>query len=174
MLRDVWIGLVLFAFSILYWLEADTIRISPLDGPVNASGMPKMLAYALGGLALVLVVRSLSLHLMARSIARTAGPAVPTQSDDVREDNGHGPMWRHMRAIGMIAIGIGYLLVVPYLGYALSIMGLVTGVALYNGARLDMKTAAVAVGGGIFFYLLFVLFLDIPLPPGVWPSLIGR
>ena len=57
--RDCWIGLAIMLLAAIYWLEADKIRISPLDGPVNASGLPKSLAYALGGLALVLVARSL-------------------------------------------------------------------------------------------------------------------
>src|SRR3546814_151489 len=61
MTRDTWIGVVFLAFAIVYWIAADGIRISPLDGPVTAAGLPKSLAYALGTLAVLLILRSLAL-----------------------------------------------------------------------------------------------------------------
>src|SRR3546814_14293847 len=73
----------------------------------------------------------------------------------------------------MLAFGICYLLVVPYLGYMLSIIGLMLGVALYIGARFGAKPAVIAGLGGLFFYLLFVQVLNVPLPAGIWPSLLG-
>lgn len=57
--RDFWIGLVTLGFAVLYWFEAAKIRISPLDGPVGAAGLPKVLAYALGVLSVLLIGRAL-------------------------------------------------------------------------------------------------------------------
>lgn len=164
MTRDAWIGVVFLAFAVVYWIAADGIRISPLDGPVTAAGLPKSLAYALGILAVLLIARSLALKWL---VAR------PAQGEEKQEDGEPQADRRpHLRAVGMLAIGVGYLLVVPYLGYMLSIMGLVLIAALYIGARFDLKTGAIAALGGLFFYVLFVQLLDIPLPPGVWPDLL--
>jgi hypothetical protein len=166
MTRDAWIGVVFLAFAVVYWIAADGIRISPLDGPVTAAGLPKSLAYALGGLAVLLILRSVALKRMtARKPAQpaTAAPA---------EEEGPANLHQHLRALGMLGLGVGYLLVVPYLGYTLSIIGLLLAASIYIGARFGIKTAAIAAIGGVFFYLLFVQFLHIPLPPGIWPDLL--
>jgi len=167
MTRDTWIGIVFMAFAALYWLGADGIRVSPLDGPVTAAGLPKSLAYALGGLALLLILRSLALKWMA-----TRAPAGQQDASPEVGEQGAPGMKRHLRALGMLALGIGYLLLVPYLGYTLTVIGLLLATALYIGAKFGPKTLAIAGLGGIFFYLLFVQFLHIPLPPGIWPEVL--
>lgn len=165
MTRDAWIGAVFLAFAVLVWIAADGIRVSPLDDPVTAGGLPKSLAYVLGGLAVLLIARSLYIKRLATR--RESKPAEAAAEDDSRE------MWRrHLRAAGMLGLGVAYLLIVPYLGYVLSIIGLMLAVSLYIGARPGIRTLAVAGLGGVIFYLLFVQFLNIPLPPGVWPSLL--
>ena len=155
--RDFWIGLVMLAVAAVYWFEAGKIRISPLDGPVNASGLPKSLAYVLGALAILLVIRGL------------VGSWVGMRSATAAELRSSFPeaMRPHLRAVGMLAIGVGYLLIVSWLGYAFTIIALLVAVSLYNGAKADYRLAAFAVGGGIFYHLFFVEFLGIPLPPGL-------
>lgn len=170
MTRDVWTGLVMLGAAVAYWFGADGIRISALDDLVGASGMPKALAWALGGLAVLLIVRSV---LLERRTVRPAEADIAPEAAPVPVDPEAGNVGPHFRAAGMIGIGAAYLLLVPVLGYALGIVGLLLAVALYNGGGLSLKTALVAVLGGVFFYLLFVRFLGIPLPAGVWPGLIG-
>ena len=161
--KDFWIGLVMLLAASIVWFEANKIRISPLDGPVNAAGMPKSLAYALGGLALLLMVRSVASAAVGTAAAqKNASAAIP----DLLKP--------HLRAIGMLAIGTGYLLLVSWLGYAATIIALLLAVSLYNGARPNLRTGAFAIGGGIFFHFFFVEFLGIPLPPGaVFGYLLG-
>jgi hypothetical protein len=160
--RDTWIGLVMLLVAVVYWFEADKIRISPLDGPVGASGLPKALAYALGALALVLIIRSLAGALTARK---------PTPTEDVEEQP---PALRpHLRALGLLVIGVGYLLLVNWLGYTVAIAALLLAVSLYIGAELNVRTVTIAVIGGVVYYLLFVQFLGIPLPAGQIPAALG-
>ncbi len=122
------------------------------------------MAYALGILAVILIGRGLfeKWQMSPRPGVPAAGPPEAEAGPDLR---------RHVRAIGMLALGVGYLLIVPYLGYAISIIALMTAVAVYNGARPSPRLVATVILGGIFFYLLFVRFLDIPLPPGMWPEI---
>ncbi len=162
--RDTWIGLVMLLVAAVYWFEADKIKISPLDGPVGASGLPKSLAFALGFLALILIARSFFGALMA-----------PTPASEQSTEN--APLIEmirpHLRAIGMLAIGVGYLLLVSWLGYIITIAALLLAVSLYIGAAWTLRTVLIAVGGGLLYYLLFVQFLGIPLPPGKLPALLG-
>jgi len=157
MRRDFWIGLVTLGFAALYWVEAAKIRISPLDGPVGASGLPKSLAWALAVLSLILIARAVLQKLRPLPAAGRTVPPAPARER----------LRPHLRAIGMLAIGVGYILVIPFIGYALAIMALLAAVSLYIGAGLTLRTLAVVVLGGVFFHLLFVEFLDIPLPRGL-------
>ncbi|MEM9440563.1 MAG: tripartite tricarboxylate transporter TctB family protein [Pseudomonadota bacterium] len=155
--RDIWIGLVMFLVAVVYWFEADKIKISPLDGPIGASGLPKSLAYALGALAIILIVRSVIGTLMAPKTASQEPASVTSMGDLIRP---------HLRAIGMLGIGVGYLLLVPWLGYTITIAALLLVVSLYIGADLTRRTLLIAAIGGVAYYLLFVQFLGIPLPAG--------
>lgn len=158
--RDTIVGLFLLVVAGLYWWGADEIPKSALSGGVGADGLPKTLAYALAVLSIVLIVRSLFLR---RAVE--AEQATPEEAAKARR--------QHVRAIGMFVIGIGYLVLLPYLGYVLSIMLLVGAAAWYNGKPFSWMLAGVAVGTGVFFYFLFVRFLDISLPMGFWPSVFG-
>ncbi len=174
--RDIWIGFATMVLAGVYWYGADQIPISPLDGAVNAAAMPKALAYALGGLALILILRALAIEVITRRAtadATTDAGAPVDAATAAPKDRGDAVSRgkRHLRAAGMLGFGITYLIAVPYLGYMLSIALLVFGVAGYMQARPDRKLLLLSVGVAVFFYLLFVRFLDIPLPPGFWPLL---
>jgi hypothetical protein len=155
--RDFWIGIATLGFATLYWLEAGKIRSSPLDGPVGASGLPNVLAYAMAGLSIVLILRAV--------LARFR--PIPGDAQDAETAPLVERMRSHFRAIGMLALGIGYLLALPFIGYFLAIMALLLAVSLYIGADLNVRTALVAVIGAISFHVLFVEFLHIPLPNGL-------
>jgi putative tricarboxylic transport membrane protein len=45
-------------------------------------------------------------------------------------------------------------------------------VALYNYRKPTLELALFAVLGSAAFYLLFVRILGIPLPAGIWPSIL--
>ena len=165
MSKDFWIGLGVLGFAALYWLEAGKIRISPLDGPVGASGLPKSLAYALGFLAILLMVQALLKRVRV-------SPEEPVENSGETAKVGWHP---HRRAIGMFGLGIAYLLVVPYLGYSITLAGLLLAVSLYIGIGLNWRSIAFAVLGAVLFRLMFVEFLGIPLPDGtVFEALLGR
>jgi putative tricarboxylic transport membrane protein len=156
--RDAAVGAVVLAFAGLYWLAAGSIRHSSLEDSIGADGLPNTLAALLAGLAILLIVRSLVLR--PRPAREPAGEA-PAETPRA-----------HLRAVGMLALGVAYLLVVPTLGYAVSVALLVAAVALYNHQALSPRLAVVAILVAAGFYLLFVQVLNIPLPSGVWPGLI--
>ena len=70
----------------------------------------------------------------------------------------------------MLLIGIGYLAVVGTIGYVPAVALLVVATALYLGQSLSARLVVLAVGLALFYYLMFVRLLGIPLPPGIWPG----
>jgi hypothetical protein len=156
MTRDsaVAVGLILLAG--LYWRGAGQIRVSPLEGVVGAQAVPKSLAVGLAALSALLIAQDLW---RGRRAA-----AAPGQESEV------SGTYAHLRAAGMLLIGIGYLVLVSTIGYAPAVALLVLATALYLGQGLSARLVAVALGLALFYYLMFVRLLGIPLPPGIWPG----
>jgi putative tricarboxylic transport membrane protein len=154
-------AVVLLVFAVVFWIGADAIPKSRLGGTVGADGMPKLLAVALGILSAGLIAQTLI-------AMKAAGPAAPVERVSTESDR-----TAYARALGMIAIGFGYLFAVPYLGYLLTIGLLLLTVALYNGKRFSGSVLLFAALGSMGFYMLFVLLLDVPLPAGFWPRLLS-
>ncbi|AZQ67127.1 hypothetical protein EF888_08275 [Silicimonas algicola] len=168
--RDVWIGLAALALGGWYWRAAGDIPISPLDGIVNAAALPRSLAIAMMGFSVLLILRALAIEAMyLRAARRVEGAA----SSRPKLDGMEFSLSQHLKAAGVVAIGIVFLLVLPLLGYLLSVLLLVFVMSAYIGARAGVYTLGVSAMLAVAYYLLFVRFLDIPLPAGIWPSLIG-
>jgi putative tricarboxylic transport membrane protein len=145
--RDLVFGGACLALAAGYYLMASAIPESALSDSVGAQGLPKTYAVVLGALSLVLIARS------ARQQSAVKAPASLA------------------RVAGMLLIGIVYLAVVPWLGYILSLAGLIAATTYYQGGDLSPRVALVSLSGAIFFWVLFVAVLGIPHPPGIWPSL---
>lgn len=141
-----------------YYLMAATIPESLLADAVGPQGLPKTYAVLLGALSLILIVGSL----------RKRGVTSPTANLELPIRKSRSRLWR---VAGMLGIGIAYIVVVPWLGYVLSLAGLIAATTYYQGGGLDRQVAVVASSGAVFFWLLFVLLLGIPHPAGWWPSL---
>jgi hypothetical protein len=160
--RDAVVGTVILAAAGIYWHAAGTIRRSSLDDSVGAAGVPNALAVALACLALLLILRAFVL-------SAWQAPRTVEAVDEARPDEAPRA---HLRALGMLVLGVLYLLIVPVLGYTVSIAVLLAAVALYNYRKPTLELALFAVLGSAAFYLLFVRILGIPLPAGIWPGIL--
>ena len=158
--RDIVAGVAALVLAGLYWLGADDIPKSALIGDgIGADALPKGLAGALALFSIMLIGRC----------------ALAWRGADARRDEAANreELRRHLRAAGMLAIGVVFLLVLSHLGYVVSAFALACATALYNGHALDRRLWMFGAGLTLAFYLLFVKLLGIPLPAGFWPGLIG-
>jgi putative tricarboxylic transport membrane protein len=152
-------GSATLALSVAYYWMATSIPPSQLSDAIGAQGLPKAYAILLALLSLVLIGGS-----------RARGADARRSKTDTHAGGPERPaLWR---VAGMLAIGIVYVLVAPWLGYVLSIGGLIFATTYYQGGAANRQVAIVAAGGAIFFWLLFVVVMRIPQPPGWWPSLL--
>ncbi len=166
--KDFWVGLVMLAGSAVYWMGAGSIPISPLDGEVNAAAMPKFLAVVLAGLSILLMLKAL--------LAGSERPAAEDSSvkdssaevsDETKVSSGRSRLYEHLRASGLIVIGLGYMAVLPYLGYLISIGLLLIAMALYMGEKFSSRLLMISAGLAVGFQLFFVQLLHIQLPSGI-------
>ena len=152
----------MLAGSALYWREADSIPISPLDGEVNAAAVPKMLATILGVLAVLLVIKTLL------TAYRNKRPALSGEKTEPVEGATKETRWgEHARALGLAVIGGLYVALLPVLGYLISVALLIAAIALYMGATFGVRFLGVIIGAAVCFQLLFVQVLHIQLPAGI-------
>jgi hypothetical protein len=155
--KDFVFGCATLALAAGYYLAAAAIPQSQLADAIGPQGLPKVYAILLAGLSLILMVKALA----RRRVAST--PSSVSRGAQRRV------LWR---VAGMLAIGILYIVVVPWLGYILSLAGLIFATTYYQGGAVNRQVALVAVSGALFFWLLFVMLLHIPQPPGLWPSML--
>ena len=142
---DLALGLGAVMLAAGYLRLAGHIPESLLSDTVGAAGLPRAVGSALGVVGVLLC---------ARSVLR-AGPQ--------REAAGEG--WRpHLRALGLLAILFGYVLLAPWLGYAVATGLLLAAGAAYAGARRGRDLVLVPAIAALVFWLLFVQAFGIPMP----------
>jgi putative tricarboxylic transport membrane protein len=158
--RDLVFGSATLAVAAVYYSLTSTIPQSQLADPIGPQGLPTTYAIVLAVLSIVLIARSL----------RTANrePANP-------EPTNHripAPGSRIPRVLGMLLIGVAYIIVVPYLGYLVSVAMLITATTYFQGGQVNGRTLVVALSGAALFWVLFIWLLRIQYPAGLWPTLI--
>jgi putative tricarboxylic transport membrane protein len=154
MKRDLVFGVVTLAIASVYYALTTTIPRTELADPIGPQGLPRMYAFVLAVLSILLIVRSL----------RSPENREPT----ITEPANH----RSFRVAGMLLIGIAYILVLPYLGYLVSVAMLIAVTTYLQGGVLTGRTVLVALSGAVLFWAVFIWLLRIQYPAGLWPSLI--
>ena len=158
--REMVLGCATLAIAAGYYLMAIRIPQSDIADVIGAQGLPKTYAALLAALSIILIGRAV----LARRTAVAAEPRT-TAVDPA------APRHVGWRTFGMLMNGVLYVALVPRLGYILSIAGLIASTIYFQGGDLNRRSAAVAVGGALLLWLLFVRILHIPHPAGIWPSM---
>ena len=160
MTKDMACGLAAMVVAAVYLFASSGLRTSLLGDSVGSAGFPKILGWTLAGVGLTLVLQSLWGRRRGRA---TTGPQGWIPSEAFAEGAGRAAL----RAAGVVAIIIGYLVLLEPLGYIMAVGLMVGAMALYLGTPPTWRVPVTAALGGVALWLLFVVLLDIPLPAGV-------
>jgi putative tricarboxylic transport membrane protein len=160
--RDLIFGIATLVVAVLYYGLAAAIPPSELADPIGPQGLPRTYAVLLAALSLLLI---------ARSVRRPASNPEPSNPEPPNPPipNPRSPI---PRVTGMLLIGIAYILVLPWLGYFLSITALIAVTIHFQGGSFNARSILVALSGAALFWLLFIWLLRIQYPAGIWPSVI--
>jgi hypothetical protein len=154
-------GLFLFILSVGYYVAADGMPSSILDTTVTSSAFPKMLAIAGGFLSIALIVQNI---FVVVTEGRPAAAEVPAE----------GRWFGHRRALGLLGIVLCFVAALEVVGYPVAIGLLILAVSVYQGYPLSKLSVCIAIAGGLFFWLFFMVLLGIHMPLGIWSGLAGR
>jgi putative tricarboxylic transport membrane protein len=163
--RDRVFGSATLALAAIYYALTVTIPQSDLADPIGPQGLPKTYAAVLAVLAIILI---------ARSMKRPANLA-PT-SPELTNPEPANPRTNEPanlgRVIGMLLIGVAYIVVLPWLGYLLSVAALIAATTYFQGGSINRRSILVAISGALCLWVLFIWLLRIQYPAGLWPSVI--
>jgi len=157
--RDLLFGIATLVVAAVYYGLAVAIPQSDLADPVGPQGLPRVYALLLAALSLILIARSL----------RGSAPNADAPNPESRIPN---PGSGIPRVIGMLLIGVAYIIVLPWFGYLLSVAALITATIYFQGGSINGRSILVALSGAAIFWLLFIWLLRIQYPAGLWPSVI--
>lgn len=158
--RDLFGGSAAVAIGAGYLAMALEIRNSALDDSVGPAGLPKVLAGLMIGLGVILCVKALLASRVARPVGPVSDEGATSEASRIRPRG-------ILKAAGLLGIAVGYLLIVRTVGYLPSVFALIVAAALYGGTALTWRVFAIGAGGAVFYWLLFVVLLGIPLPAGL-------
>lgn len=161
-MKNIASGIFLLALSVGYYLTAAGMPTSILDTTVNSAAFPKLLGIAGAVFSLILIVQGV----LAYRVSANEAPLEDTYEEppELR--------WRpHQRAFGLLIIVCLFIVALELVGYPTAIAALILAVSIYQGIPLSWVSVAVALGGGVFFWLFFMVFLGIHMPLGIWSYL---
>jgi len=152
---------IALALAAAYGAGATRISASALIGKgVAADALPKGLAVGLAILAVILVAQSLWQNHKAARSEETA----PTAAERAAARR------KHIRAAGMLLIGVAFLFSVEIIGYVPAIFLMICATAVYSGHKLSCRVGGLAAALTAIFFGLFDLILHIRMPAGIWPQ----
>lgn len=151
MARDLVCSIVLAAVAATYYVMARGIGSSALADEVGASGLPIIYAMMLAGIALLMALSVASRAVRQRAV-RGGAAAGPDLAFVMR------------RAGGVLGIGVGYVLIVGFVGYFLALAVVLGAMLTYQGERFSRRVVLIAFGGAGIFWVLFDRLLGIPMP----------
>jgi hypothetical protein len=153
-------GGVGLAFSLVYINFARGIEDSLLADAVGASGVPVSVGALMAIASAALLVKGF-LPVARRATGKVEGA-----------DDGGAPAFRpHWLAAGLLLILAAYLLVLPWLGYVLSIGLMAAAVGWFAGGREVKVLLGFTVLTGPILWFLFDFALKVRMPAGIWPTL---
>jgi hypothetical protein len=152
---DIVAGIVLVVGAIFLNFYAGTFPVREGVSPVLSAGFyPRLLAFILGGLSILLVITSV------------------VQKRNAAKDK--QPVWESRESLFLFLLTLGALMLYPFvmtlLGFALTgfafILLLVSSLS-EKGTRRPFVILLVSIGITVLTVLVFQVFLRIPFPPGI-------
>lgn len=159
------LGLV---FSLAYIAKANSIEDSLLADAVGASGVPVGIGSLMAAASAVLLVKAL-MPVASKQVADAAGRGDGTTH--VAQTPEKASLRPHLLAAGLVAILVAYMLVLPLLGYVVSIGLMAAAVAWFAGGREAKTLLGFALLTGPLLWFLFDFALKVRMPAGMWSTL---
>lgn len=155
-------AIFLFALLITFYFDSASY-------PVAARRFPRVLIYVIGFLTILMVVEQVIKFKKEKGSTddeNTPGKTELNKSDEEKEKEENN--WDYKNSlIYLLIIGL-YIFSIGFLGYFAATFSYILVIFLYLKSTDIKKTIFIAVGVNLFLYLVFVYFLNIRIPMGIF------
>lgn len=163
-------GAIGLAFSLAYIAQARSIEDSLLADAVGASGVPVAIGGLMAAASAVLLIKAM-LPVAVKPAAQAMQEGGGAAHDNVAHDNAASRFRPHVLAAGLVALLAIYMVLLPWLGYVVSIGLLAASVAWFAGGRESKTLLGFALLTGPLLWFLFDFALRVRMPAGMWSKL---
>lgn len=161
--RDRVLALLSALLALGFIVASRAIEDSLLSDEVGAGGVPQATGIAMLVAAVALFAKS---FIGAAPAAPTPMPASVPTATPAKPPADRRSFW--LRTLGLVLILCGYTLLLPLVGYTLSISLLVLSAGALAGAALRWPLLLAAALAGPVMWVLFSLLLQVRMPAGSW------
>jgi putative tricarboxylic transport membrane protein len=172
--------LAVFAVGVWLWGVADSYAIATRLGRAGPELWPKIVLILLLGAALWGIAEAFlkeqsdggAASALIRRATRSAGHEA--DADKALEGEADGPVERRpVFALAGIAAMLGYVAVLPFLGYSVSTFLLLLAIMLLAGYRRPVPALLIALLGTFAFFFVFqrIAYISLPLGAGVFKQI---
>ena len=153
--RDLVFGLVVAGIAGAYSFQATRIPTNLLSDGVGAGGLPFLLGLLVASLGLVLAGRSAIVLARAKSTGSSEDDGLFSRA--------------HLKGFLLFLVGVGYLLLVPVVGYLVGVFLLIATTAILAGLNPSLRNALTAAAIAMVLALIFVTLMHTAQPEGLLP-----
>lgn len=174
MVRRVGPFLIVLGFGVWLWTVADGFAIATTLGRAGPDLWPKIILVLLIGAALWGVVEAAlksrtddDTSVLITNATRSAG-----HEEDARKDlagDAADAEKRPIFAILGIASMLGYVAVIPYLGFVITTFLLLLAIMLFAGYDRPLRAVIISLIGALVFFVVFQRIVYVSLPMGAGP-----
>lgn len=165
--RDRLLAVLTAVLALSYTSAARNIEDSLLADAVGAGGVPQGVGIALLLCAVGLFAKSFVVRPAApEASSEASAPAAEKTKPEAGVAAALAPGAILVRTVALVLLLVGYGVVLPVLGYALSLSLLVLGAGALAGAALRWPLVLTAALAGPLLWLLFDQVLQVRMPPG--------
>ena len=158
-----------FAFAALVDVMAVAFFIETLHMPKAAYQMPRLLIVALGILSTLMLVEQVWKLRKGEPVKKAKDELETLMAEAAKAEEMTPEELRNSRIRRIFFVGMltAYIVTIKPLGYFIATPLYLLGTLLYLKSTKSYIALAIAVGFTIFVYLLFVMFLNLPVPMGL-------
>jgi putative tricarboxylic transport membrane protein len=167
---------VVFATGLWLWTVADSFAISTRLGRLGPEAWPKIVLLLLLFAALWGAIEAFmkaapdgAASIMIKQATRSAGHE--EDAEKALEGDPDGPIKRRpiFAFAGVVAM-LGYVALLPYLGYAICTFLLLLAIMLLAGYRRQLSAIVISLLGTLAFFFVFqrIAYISLPLGTGVF------
>ncbi len=167
---------VVFAAALWLWTVADSFAISKRLGRLGPEAWPKIVLLLLLFAALWGAIEAFlkaepdgAASIMIKQATRSAGHE--DDAEKVLDGDADGPIeHRPIFAFAGVAAMLGYVALLPYLGYAICTFLLLLAIMLLAGYRRPLSAIVISLLGTLAFFFVFqrIAYISLPLGTGVF------